>query len=122
MSAAADSALPRQRTFWQMLTSHPVGFWFIFMGEFAERCSYYGMMSILPRFMSEKLDFGEQDSGTIMHLFKAGCYFFPLLGGFLADRYLGRYRIIVFYSIPYITGHLVLGLESTAGLYIALVL
>jgi POT family proton-dependent oligopeptide transporter len=110
------------RSYWQLVKSHPVGFWFIFWGELAERCSYYGMNSILARFLAEKLDLGEGASGTYTSLFKAGCYFFPLLGGFLADQYLGKYRLIVMFSIPYIIGHIVLGAETLPMTMIALVL
>src|SRR5207248_4163683 len=55
---------------------------------------------------------GTADSATWVHLFKAGCYFLPLLGGFLADQYLGKYRLIVIFSIPYILGHIILANET----------
>ena len=110
------------RSYWQLVKSHPIGFWFIFWGELAERCSYYGMNSILARFLSEKLELGEGNSGTYTSLFKAGAYFFPLLGGFLADRYLGKYRLIVMFSIPYIIGHVILGFETIPATLVALTL
>src|SRR5262249_12824393 len=61
---------------------HPKGFWFFFWGEFAERCCYYGMRAILALYMVERLGIREDDVGTFMSLFIAGCYFLPLLGGF----------------------------------------
>jgi POT family proton-dependent oligopeptide transporter len=105
-------------TILETLFNHPAGFWFIFWGELAERCSYYGMMSILARFISEKMihadgtGLGDDNSATWVSLFKAGCYFLPLLGGFLADQYLGKYRLIVIFSIPYILGHVILAQET----------
>src|SRR5438046_78402 len=45
---------------------HPKGFWFFFWGEFAERCSYYGMRAILTLYMAEQLGLGQQDAGTYM--------------------------------------------------------
>lgn len=104
------------------LYSHPRGFWFIFWGEFAERSSYYGMKAILALYMIDKLGFTKADSGTTMSLFMAGCYFLPLLGGFLADRYFGKYWTIVGFCVPYILGHVILGIENTFFLVFALTL
>jgi POT family proton-dependent oligopeptide transporter len=102
--------------------SHPIGFWFIFWGEFAERCSYYGMLAVLTLYMAKQLGFGEADAGTYMSFFMAACYFLPLVGGYLADNFFGKYNIIVGFSIPYILGHVILGIESPLYLAIALVL
>src|SRR5438105_23636 len=56
---------------------HPVGFWFFFWGEFAERCSYYGMRAILARYMADRLGFGVANSNSYEHIFMAACYFLP---------------------------------------------
>jgi POT family proton-dependent oligopeptide transporter len=101
---------------------HPIGFWFIFWGEAAERCSYYGMRAILANYMKIALGLGEAASATYMSFFIAGCYFMPLLGGYLADRFFGRYWTILGFSIPYILGHFILGIETYTALLIALVL
>ncbi|MSQ94759.1 MAG: MFS transporter [Gemmataceae bacterium] len=107
-------------TFMETLLNHPAGFWFIFWGELAERCSFYGMMSILARFISEKLSLGDDAGSLWVSLFKAASYFLPLLGGFLADQFLGKYRLIVIFSIPYILGHLILAGETEMYTLIAL--
>lgn len=105
---------PRNPSIFETLFNHPAGFWFIFWGELAERCSYYGMMSILARFISDSagLGLGDAAGNTWVSFFKAACYFLPLLGGFLADQYLGKYRLIVIFSIPYILGHIILANET----------
>src|SRR4051812_48739302 len=41
----------------------------------------------------------------VFHTFVLGVYFFPLLGGWLADRYLGKYRTILYLSLVYCAGH-----------------
>ena len=65
----------------------------------------------------------ENDRATsIYSYFKAACYFLPLLGGFLADRYFGKYWTIVGFSVPYVLGHFVLGIETHTALFIALAL
>src|ERR1700679_4162571 len=84
------------------LRDHPTGFWFFFWGEFAERCSYYGMRAILALYMTERLGVDKADAGTFMSLFIAACYFFPLVGGYLADNYFGKYWTIVGFSVPYV--------------------
>jgi POT family proton-dependent oligopeptide transporter len=103
------------------LKQHPVGFWFIFWGELAERASFYGMRTVLALYMTEVLLFEQSNASAIMLGFMATCYALPLLGGFLADRVLGRYKTILYFSGPYILGHIVLGgIESRTGLFIAL--
>jgi POT family proton-dependent oligopeptide transporter len=102
---------------------HPRGFWFIFWGELAERASFYGMRTVLALYMVDVLLFSEKNAATIMPAFMAACYIAPLLGGWLADRVLGRYKTILYFSGPYILGHIILGgMENRAGLFIALVL
>src|SRR5512146_2156647 len=90
--------------------SHPKGFWFIFWGEFAERCSYYGMRAILLLYMIERLGFSDGQANANISYFMAACYLLPLVGGYLADNYIGKYRTIVGFSLPYILGHVILGI------------
>ncbi|MCI0460802.1 MAG: oligopeptide:H+ symporter [Gemmataceae bacterium] len=117
------AALEPQKTgFWHFIRSHPTGFWFIFWGEFAERCSYYGMRAILATYMADQLGFGDANAGTYFSLFVAACYFLPLVGGYIADNFLGKYNTIVWFSVPYILGHVILGFETPLFLFIALTL
>src|SRR5438132_12569336 len=81
---------------------HPKGFWFIFWGELAERCSYYGMRAILALYMVERLGFTESNAGLAMSVFIGACYFCPLIGGWVADNCFGKYWTIVGFSIPYL--------------------
>lgn len=103
---AADAGSPTP-------TGHPIGFWFFFWGEFAERSSYYGMRAILALYMTERLGIGKADAATFMAFFIAACYFLPLLGGYLADNFFGKYWTIVGFSIPYVVGQLIVGVENT---------
>jgi solute carrier family 15 (oligopeptide transporter), member 1 len=102
--------------------SHPTGFWFFFWGEFAERCSYYGMRAILALYMTDRLGVDKADAGTFMSLFIAACYFFPLIGGWLADNYLGKYWTIVGFSIPYVVAQFMVGIENKYLVFISLML
>ncbi len=105
-----------------MPKGHPPAFWFIFWGEFAERCSYYGMRAILPLYLLTAMGFEEGRMTSVYSLFKSACYFLPLLGGYLADRFFGKYWTIVGFSVPYVLGHFILGMETTTTLFIALAL
>jgi POT family proton-dependent oligopeptide transporter len=103
-------------------TGHPLGFYFIFFGELAERFSYYGMRAILLLYLVNILHFEKDDAASIQSYFKAACYLLPLLGGFLADRFFGKYWTIVGFSVPYVIGHFVLGIESRTAMILALAL
>jgi POT family proton-dependent oligopeptide transporter len=103
-------------------TNHPVGFWFFFWGEFAERCSYYGMRAILALYMTERLGVDKADAGTFMSLFIAACYFFPLIGGYVADNFLGKYWTIVLFAVPYVVAQFMVGVENKYIVFGALVL
>ncbi|MBI1832636.1 MAG: MFS transporter [Planctomycetes bacterium] len=120
--AEPDIAKPQSQSIISTLINHPIGFWFIFWGELAERCSFYGMMAILPRFISDDngLYLGDANSNTWVSMFKAAAYTLPLVGGFLADQYLGKYRLIVMFSIPYILGHVLMSYETVLWTMVAL--
>jgi POT family proton-dependent oligopeptide transporter len=103
-------------------TSHPPAMYFFFWGEFAERASYYGMRAILPLYLTSALGFSAISGGRIYFCFKMACYILPLLGGYLADRFFGRYWTIVGFSVPYVLGHFILGYPNPVAMFIALAL
>lgn len=105
MSTAATTAPP-------VPTGHPKGFFFLFAGEFAERFSFYGMRAILPLYMSDQLGFGEGEGGRYYTFFLAACYLLPLLGGWIADNFFGKYWTIVGFSLPYVAGQFLVGFEN----------
>ena len=99
-------------------TGMPPGIPYIVGNEAAERFSFYGMKTILVVFMTQFLhataggpDFMTQsESREWMHLFVASAYFFPIIGGIVADAFLGKYLTILLLSIVYCLGHLCLAL------------
>ncbi len=97
---------------------------FIVGNEGAERFSFYGMRAILVIFMTKYLLMSTPDAKGVFHLFVAFCYLFPLFGGFLADRFLGRYNTIFYLSFLYCAGHAALAVfEGTKwGLFLGLFL
>lgn len=124
MSQDSDTDRPAAH-FWDQfplgfLLAHPPGFWFFFWGELAERSSYYGMRAILGLYMAHRLGFAKENASMAIHAFIAACYLLPLAGGWIADNVLGKYWTIVGFSIPYILGHVILGIESVPFLVAAL--
>jgi POT family proton-dependent oligopeptide transporter len=119
---ANQNSLVNQNAF-ARLRQFPIGFWFVFWGELAERASYYGMRTLLVMFLLDSIHFDRGKSIQIVQNFMSACYLLPFLGGYLADHWWGKYKTILIFSVPYIIGHFILGssTESTM-LYVALVL
>ncbi len=102
-------------------SKYPPQIKYIVGNEAAERFSYYGMRAILVVFMVQYLGIVPHEAKGIYHLFISANYFLPLFGGFLADRFLGKYRTIMYLSVVYVLGHLVLALfETKTGMYCGL--
>ncbi|MCI0748596.1 MAG: POT family MFS transporter [Verrucomicrobia subdivision 3 bacterium] len=83
---------------------------FIVSMEACERFSYYGMLSILTLYLSRIVGMGDDGGKQVVHLFATAVYFLPLFGGWLADRWLGRYWTILWLSLFYCLGHAALAL------------
>jgi proton-dependent oligopeptide transporter, POT family len=103
---------------------------FIIANEGCERFSFYGMRNILTVFLAGAFFSGlteaeaRSEAKDIFHVFVAGVYFFPLLGGWLSDRFFGKYRTILWVSLVYCAGHACLALyeDEPAGFYFGLLL
>ncbi len=99
----------------------PPGVPYIVANEAAERFSYYGMRTILTVFMTKHLldqsgelaPMSEADAKVWYHVFTSSVYFFPLLGGLLADAVWGKYRTIIWLSLVYCLGHFALAVDET---------
>jgi POT family proton-dependent oligopeptide transporter len=99
-------------------TGWPSGIPFIIGNEGCERFSFYGMKAILYVYIvglfvtmrGQSYDDATRDATAATHLFVAGVYFVPLIGGILADRVLGKYMTIMSLSVVYCLGHLALAL------------
>ena len=98
----------------------PSGIPYIMGNEIAERFSFYGMTAILTTFLVRQFFNPSNDpslstvanarSSNMVHLFFSLVYFLPVLGGLLADWFWGKYRTIVYLSVVYCIGHLLLSL------------
>ncbi len=76
--------------------AHPKGLWVLFGTEMWERFNFYGMRTILTLFIVNALMMSKEQSSIIYGGFLGLCYLTPMLGGFIADRFLGnRYCIML---------------------------
>ncbi|XP_044269390.1 peptide transporter family 1 isoform X4 [Tribolium madens] len=97
---------------------YPKSVFFIISNEFCERFSYYGMRTILSLYLRDILLYSEGDSTIIYHTFTMLAYFFPLLGAIISDNWLGKFKTILYVSIIYAAGNILLALASAAPLHI----
>ncbi len=89
-------------------TKHPKGLWVLFGTEMWERFNFYGMRALLTLFMVNALMMKEADASIIYGGFLALCYLTPLLGGFIADRFLGNRYCIILGGVLMAAGQLLL--------------
>ena len=105
---------------------------YIIGNEACERFSFYGMRNILIPFLISSVLLAYLPAGPdrdlaakdIFHTFVIGVYFFPLLGGWLSDRYFGKYNTVLWFSLIYCAGHACLALfeNNRNGFYAGLFL
>ena len=107
---------------------HPKGLYLLFFTEMWERFSYYGMRGILilyltKTFLEGGLAFDEGTASLIYGWFTGFVYFTPLIGGWLADKYLGQRLSITIGGLTMMVGQLILfSIGSHTGLYLGLFL
>ncbi|MFZ6675699.1 oligopeptide:H+ symporter [Undibacterium sp. Xuan67W] len=103
---------------------------YIIANEGCERFSFYGMRNILTPFLITSLLLSMPESmrkgmaKEVFHTFVIGVYFFPLLGGWLADRFFGKYNTVFWLSLVYCAGHACLAIfdDNRNGFYTGLFL
>ena len=99
------------------------GAWFIVLTEFCERFAYCGGSAPFQSYVqfspedgrgqADALGKGQAAATALWNFFTFSCYVIPLLGAFVADQYLGRYRTILLFSSFYVTGWIILTCTAT---------
>ncbi|MBR4310377.1 MAG: MFS transporter [Akkermansia sp.] len=97
------------------MTTLPPQTKYIIGNEACERFCFYGMKAILMVYMTDVLLMSKNSAQEIVHLFNAIIYILPLIGAWLADRFLGRYKTILFISLFYCLGNAVLAMSDFAA-------
>jgi amino acid/peptide transporter (Peptide:H+ symporter), bacterial len=109
------------------LWGHPRGLTTLFFTEMWERFSFYGMRALLILFMTAAvqnggLGFTTADAGVIYGLYTAMVYMTALPGGWLADRFLGQRRAVLYGGIIIALGHFTMAFPGLAPFYAGLCL
>ncbi len=94
------------------LFGHPIGLYVLFMTELWERFSYYGMRALLILYLTKHFLFDDSQAGLIYGSYAALIYGLPILGGILADRYLGMRKAVFFGALLLVLGHLSMAIEG----------
>lgn len=92
---------------------HPKGLAILFMTEMWERFSYYGMRALLIFYLTQHFLFSDQRSALIYGAYTALVYVMPVIGGMLADRYLGSRKAVTFGAILLVLGHFGMAFEGS---------
>ncbi|UUY01363.1 peptide MFS transporter [Sphingomonas sp. J315] len=100
-----------ERTF----LGHPLGLFILFFAEMWERFSYYGMRALLMFYLTKHWLFSDQSSSVIYGAYTALVYITPVLGGYLADKYLGQRKAVLYGAVLLTFGHFLMGFEGTGG-------
>lgn len=97
------------------ILGHPKGLFVLFFAEMWERFSYYGMRALLIFYLTQHWLFSDSESGIIYGAYTALVYITPVLGGYLADRYLGQRKAVLFGAVLLTFGHFLMGVEGDGG-------
>jgi POT family proton-dependent oligopeptide transporter len=94
---------------------HPKGLYMLFFAEMWERFSYYGMRALLIFYLTKWWLFDDGKSNLIYGAYTSLVYITPVLGGYLADRYLGQRKAVLFGGILLMLGHFLMAVEGNGG-------
>ena len=110
-----NSSLAPEKT----LFGHPVGLYVLFFTEMWERFSFYGMKALLIFYLVKYHLFTDDDGSILVGSYAALVYALPVLGGYLADRYLGFRKAVTFGAILLVLGHIGMAYEGNAATMMA---
>ncbi len=96
---------------YQMRT-HPKGLYILFFAEMWERFSYYGMRALLVLYLTKHFLFEKQEAFGIYGAYTTLVYITPVIGGILADRYLGARKAVMIGATLLVLGHLGMAVEG----------
>lgn len=98
------------------VVGHPRGLFVLFYAEMWERFSYYGMRALLILYLTKFWLFSDGSSNLIYGAYTSLVYITPVLGGYIADRWLGQRKAVLFGGIVLAVGHLFMAYEGIHGL------
>jgi POT family proton-dependent oligopeptide transporter len=100
-----------------MFSQHPRGLFICFATEVWERFSYYGMRALLIFYLMQHFLFSEQESFVIYGAYTALVYMTSVLGGAIADRYLGARKAVTLGAVLLVMGHFGMAFEGSVQIF-----
>jgi proton-dependent oligopeptide transporter, POT family len=94
---------------------HPRGLFVLFFAEMWERFSYYGMRALLIFYLVQHWMFSDSEASVIYGAYTALVYITPVIGGYLADRYLGQRKAVLYGAVLLTFGHFLMAFEGDGG-------
>jgi POT family proton-dependent oligopeptide transporter len=104
----ADQTMPNQDN----LFGHPKGLYICFATELWERFSFYGMKYLLLLYLTKYHLFSDGQGLEVLGAYAGLVYALPVIGGVLADRYLGMRKAVIFGGLLLVMGHLLMAVEG----------
>ena len=111
LTVGAKVAIQKEPEF----AGHPKGLYMLFFAEMWERFSYYGMRALLIFYLTQHWLFNDSKSNLIYGAYTSLVYITPVLGGYLADRYLGQRKAVLFGGVLLAVGHSLMAVEGVGG-------
>lgn len=99
----------------QLLKNHPRGLMIAFAAEMWERFSFYGMRGLLIFYLTQHFFFEDGAATGVYGSYGSLVYLLPLIGGIVADRYIGTRKAILFGAILLVLGHGLMAYEGSGS-------
>jgi POT family proton-dependent oligopeptide transporter len=90
----------------------PRGLTILFLTNMWEQFSYYGMRALLIYYMTKQLMMAQAPASVVYGAYTACAYFTPIIGGIIADRWLGKRRAIIIGGLVMAAGHFMMASET----------
>jgi len=110
-STLSQTRDPNEKT----ILGHPRGLFILFLTEMWERFSYYGMRGLLIVYLTQHFLFSDEKSSLLYGAYTALVYVMTIIGGSLADRYLGARKAVTFGAILLVLGHFGMAFEGNGS-------
>ncbi len=94
------------------ILGHPKGLFVLFFAEMWERFSYYGMRALLIFYLTKHWLYSDGEAGVIYGAYTALVYITPVVGGYLADKFIGQRKAVLFGAVLLTLGHFFMAFEG----------
>ncbi len=102
------------------LLNHKPALYVLFFTEMWERFSYYGMRAIFVLFLVKSWDWSNERAVGLLAIYTSTVYLTPIIGGFLADKFLGYQKAVALGALAMTLGHASMAMETETTLYLGI--